>query len=37
VSADVLKKVDEFKQKIINGEIKVPKTEEELKQFMSKK
>lgn len=33
VPADVLKKVDEFKQKIINGEIKVPSTEEELKTF----
>ncbi len=36
VPADILKKVDEFKQKIINGEIKVPKTEKELEQFMSK-
>lgn len=33
VSEDVLKKIDEFKQKIINGEIKVPQTEEEFKQF----
>ncbi len=29
----VLKKVEEFKQKIIKGEIKVPSTEEELKSF----
>ncbi|MBA4494395.1 BMP family protein [Paenactinomyces guangxiensis] len=36
VSPDVLKKVDEFKQKIINGEIKVPKNEDELKQFLAK-
>lgn len=36
VSEDVLKKVEEYKQKIINGEINVPKTEDELKQFMAK-
>jgi basic membrane protein A len=33
VPEDVLKKVEEFKQKIIKGEIKVPSTEEEFKSF----
>jgi len=33
VSEDVLKKVEELKQKIINGEIKVPATVEEAKNF----
>ncbi|SFJ24330.1 BMP family lipoprotein [Thermoflavimicrobium dichotomicum] len=30
---DVMKKIEEYKQKIINGEIKVPKTEAELASF----
>jgi basic membrane protein A len=33
MSDDVKKKVEEFKQKIIKGEIKVPKDENELKSF----
>lgn len=34
VSEDVLKTVDEYKQKIIDGEIEVPATEKELKAFL---
>jgi basic membrane protein A len=34
VKPEVLKKVDEYKQKIINGEIKVPTNETELKAFI---
>ncbi|TCS92573.1 BMP family lipoprotein [Hazenella coriacea] len=33
VPADILKKVDEYKQKIVSGEIKVPKTGAELASF----
>ncbi|SDW33764.1 nucleoside-binding protein [Marininema mesophilum] len=33
VPAKVLKKVDNFKQQIINGKIKVPATEDELRKF----
>ncbi|GMB08397.1 nucleoside-binding protein [Thermolongibacillus altinsuensis] len=33
LSQDVLKAVEEWKQKIINGEVKVPKTREEYKEF----
>lgn len=34
VSADILKKVDEYKDKIVAGEMKVPKTEQELNAFL---
>ncbi|GIM47865.1 BMP family ABC transporter substrate-binding protein [Collibacillus ludicampi] len=37
VPADVLKKVDDFKQKIINGEIKVPSTKAEFDAFVAGK
>jgi len=33
ISQDVLKEVDAWKQKIVNGEIKVPTTRDEYKQF----
>lgn len=33
ISEDVLKAVDEWKQKIINGEVKVPTTRDEYKEF----
>jgi basic membrane protein A and related proteins len=33
ISDDILKKVEEFKQKIISGQLKVPKTMEELASF----
>lgn len=33
ISADVMAKVDEYKEKIVNGEIKVPSTRKELESF----
>jgi basic membrane protein A len=35
VSKDALAKVDEFKKKIISGEVKVPKTDDEYKEFLA--
>ncbi|WNB90340.1 BMP family ABC transporter substrate-binding protein [Bacillus sp. NEB1478] len=35
VSKDALAKVDEYKKKIIDGEVKVPKTDDEFKEFQA--